>query len=323
MRTDVMGYYGLAKDVRHAGFFETEQHKKLFSHVRSAIRQGGLIAVSGMIGTGKTLSLNKLKESLSRDGKIIVSQSLCVEKQKVQISTLIAAIFYDLKNEKFFIPHGELRERKLRELIRIERKPVVLFVDEAHDLPRATLKGLKHLIETVNDRISPASLSVLLAGHPKLQNDLKRSNMEEIGYRTSTYSLDGAIDSRRQFIEWIITQCAQDDVKVNDVFESEAIDLLAEKLVTPLQVVEHLTRSLEAGHAANEKPVTATIVSTVLSGVIEDLEATITRLGYDHKSLASLLNVSHVEARQFMTGRLDGARAADLHEQLLVVGLPV
>ncbi len=154
------------------------------------------------------------------------------------------------------------------------------IVGEAHDLPRTTLKGLKHLIETINDRIAPASLSVLLAGHPKLQNDLKRSNMEEIGYRTTTYSLDGAIDSRRQFIEWIVAQCVQDDVKVNDVFKPEAIDLLAEKLVTPLQVVEHLTRSLEAGHAANEKPVTATIVSTVLSGVIEDLEATITRLGY-------------------------------------------
>lgn len=84
MRADVMGYYGLAKDVRHAGFFETEQHKRLFSHVRDAIRHGGLIAVSGMIGTGKTVSLNKLKESLSKDGKIIVSQSRCVEKQKVQ-----------------------------------------------------------------------------------------------------------------------------------------------------------------------------------------------------------------------------------------------
>jgi type II secretory pathway predicted ATPase ExeA len=104
MRTDVMGYYGLAKDVRHAGFFETEQHKKLFSHVRSAIRQGSLIAVSGMIGTGKTLSLNKLKENLSRDGKIIVSQSLCVEKQKVQISTLIAAIFYEPQERKILHP---------------------------------------------------------------------------------------------------------------------------------------------------------------------------------------------------------------------------
>ncbi|MGH2506392.1 MAG: ExeA family protein [Ktedonobacteraceae bacterium] len=323
MRTDVMGYYGLAKDVRHAGFFETEQHKKIFSNIRDAIRQGGLIAVTGMIGTGKTLSMNKLKESLSREGKVIVAQSRYVDKHKVQLSTLIAAIFYDLKNEKFLIPHGELRERKLRELIRIERKPVVLFVDEAHDLPRETLTGLKDLIETVNDRIGSATLSVVLAGHPKLQNDLKRSNMEEIGYRTSIYSLDGAIDSRRQFIEWVVAQCVRDDVKMTDVCEPEAIDLLAEKLVTPLQIVEHLTRALDAGHAANERPVSASIVSTVLSGLIENLEATVTRLGYDDKSLASLLNVSQAEARQFIAGRLDSARAADLHEQLLVVGLPV
>ena len=110
---------------------------------------------------------------------------------------------------------------------------------------------------------------------------------------------------------------------MNDVFEPASIDLLAEKLVTPLQIVEHLTRALEAGHAANEKPVTASLVTTVLSGLIEDLEATITRLGYDHKSLANLLNVSPAEAKQFISGRLEGARAADLHEQLLVVGLPV
>lgn len=323
MRADVMSYYKLAKDVRHAGFFETEQHKKLFSYVRDTIKHGGLMAVTGMIGSGKTISLNKLKETLSKEGKVIVSQSRCVEKSKVQISTLIAAVFYDIKNEKFIVPSRELRERNLRTLMRIERKPVVLIIDEAHDLPKSTLKGLKQLIESVNDRISPASLSVILVGHPKLQHDLKHSNMEEIGYRTSTYSLDGAIDGRRQFIEWIIEQCAQEDVKINDVFEPEAIDLLAEKLVTPLQIVEHLTRTLEAGHAANEKPVTASIVSTVLSGLIEDLEATITRCGYDHKSLADLLNVSQAEAKQFITGRMDGARAADLHEQLLVVGLPV
>ena len=54
--------------------------------------------------------------------------------------------------------------------------------------------------------------------------------MEEIGYRTTTYSLDGAIDSRRQFIEWLIEHCVREDVKVNDVFEPEAIDLLAETL---------------------------------------------------------------------------------------------
>ncbi len=323
MRADVMGYYKLAKDVRQAGFFETEQHKRIFSQIRDAIRQGGLIVVTGMIGCGKTISLNRLTDNLSKDSRVVVSQPLWVEKGKYQVSTIIEAIFYDLKNDKYVIPHGEQRERRLRTLIRSERKPVAVFIDEAHNLPIATLKGLKHLVETLNKGISPGCLSVILVGHPKLQNDLKRASMQEIGYRSSPFSLDGAIDGRRQFIEWLIEQTVQEGVSISDVFESEAIDLLAEKLVTPLQIVEHLNRAMEAGHAAGEKPVSASIVTSVLSGVIEDLEATITRLGYDHKSLANLLNVSQGEARQFLAGRLDSARSADLHEQLLVVGLPI
>lgn len=322
MRVDTMAYYKLARDVRQAGFFETEQHKKLFAEIRSAIRQGGLIAVSGMIGTGKTVTLRRLNDNLTRDGKIIVSRSMMVEKHKVQLPTLISAIFYDLQSEKYLIPsQGERRERRLRDLIKMERKPVVLFVDEAHDLPTATLKGIKRLLEVVNE--SGATLSVLLAGHPKLKNDLKRVNMEEIGYRTSIFSLDGAIDSRRQFIEWLLTQCLQEGVGVNDVLEPEAIDLLAEKLVTPLQIEQHLSLALEAGYDINERPVSASVVSTILSGVIGDLEAVLTRLGYDHKSVAALLNVTAAEARLFVAGRLDAPRSAELHQQLLVAGLPV
>ncbi len=34
-------------------------------------------------------------------------------------------------------------------------------------------------------------LSVVLAGHPKLRNDLHRPAMEEIGYRTDIFTLYG------------------------------------------------------------------------------------------------------------------------------------
>ena len=63
----------------------------------------------------------------------------------------------------------------------------------------------------------------------------------------SIYSLDGAIDSRRQFIEWLLSECTQDGVNPLDILESEAIDLLAEKLVTPLQIEQHLALAFEAG----------------------------------------------------------------------------
>ncbi|WP_205752953.1 hypothetical protein [Cupriavidus oxalaticus] len=65
-----------------------------------------------------------------------------------------------------------------------------LFVDEAHDLNGNTLTGLKCLMELVED--GDGSLSVILAGHPKLRNDLRRATMEEIGYRTDNFSLDAS-----------------------------------------------------------------------------------------------------------------------------------
>jgi hypothetical protein len=147
--------------------------------------------------------------------------------------------------------------------------------------------------------------------------------MEEIGFRTSIYSIDGAIDSRRQFIEWLLSECVREGVTPQEILESAAIDLLAEKLVTPLQIEQHLMLAFEAGYNINEKPVSASVVSTILSGAASNLEAILTRLGYDHKSVAGLLNVSQAEAKQFVTGQLDAPRSAELHEQLLVVGLPV
>jgi type II secretory pathway predicted ATPase ExeA len=323
VRIDAMEHYKLVRDFRHAGFFETEQHRRLFRQIKSDIRKGAVIAVSGMIGSGKTVTLRKLREALIKEGKIFVARSLMVEKEKVHVRALISALFYDLqRTDKVFIPaQGEQRERLLIELIRQERKPVVLIVDEAHDLPLQTLKDIKRVLEVVND--SGATLSVLLAGHPKLTNDLKRMNMQEIGPRTSIHSLDGAIDSRRQYIEWLLTECAQDAVMPLDLIESEAIDLLAEKLVTPLQIEQHLALAFEAGHDANEMPVSAEVVSTILSNAIGNLEATLTRLGYDNKAIGGLLNVSPAEVRQFVAGHLDAARSQEFHEQLLAVGLPI
>ena len=76
---------------------------------------------------------------------------------------LISALFYDLSSDKKVkIPsQGERRERELRELIRKGKKPVALFVDEAHDLHSSTLTGLKRIIEVVED--GGGILSVVLA----------------------------------------------------------------------------------------------------------------------------------------------------------------
>ena len=120
-----------------------------------------------------------------------VARSLSVEKSSIKLATLISALFYDLVQDKAvqISKQGERRERELQELVKKGKRPVALFVDEAHDLNGHTLIGLKHLMEVVED--DGGRLSVILAGHPKLRNDLRRPTMEEIGYRTVIFTLGG------------------------------------------------------------------------------------------------------------------------------------
>ena len=108
-------------------------------------------------------------------------------------------------------------DAELRNLVRKRKKPIVLMVDEAHDLHHHTLTGLKRLIEMVAD--GDGKLCVLLAGHPKLRRDLRSPTMEEIGYRTAVFSLEGVTGSQREYIEWMLMTCAADKVRVDDILD--------------------------------------------------------------------------------------------------------
>ena len=143
MRVEVMQHFGLAIPLSQAGYYETAHHKELMKDVRGAINEGRLIAVCGVIGSGKTTMLRRLQRTLEDEKKVTVSKSLAIEKQSIKLATLIAALFYDLSSEKQVrIPSGEKRERDLRDLVRKNKRPVVLFVDEAHDLNGHTLTGV-------------------------------------------------------------------------------------------------------------------------------------------------------------------------------------
>lgn len=208
MLSEVVDFYGLEHDFQAAGFFETEQHRQLMRAIRPTLLSGKLAAITGPVGSGKTLFLHHFEMILKQEGRLTVARSLSVDKDRTTLATLIAALFYDLSVEKNpKIPtHGEEHERALRELIRRGRKPVVLIVDEAHDLHSKTLVGLKRLMKVVAD--GGGTLAIILAGHPKLRDDLRRPTMEEIGYRSVHFALDGAIADRPAYIAWLMSACA-------------------------------------------------------------------------------------------------------------------
>lgn len=322
MRVEVMQHFGLAVPLSQAGYYETAHLKELMKDVRGAINEGRLIAVCGVIGSGKTTMLRRLQQTLEDEKKVTVSRSLAIEKQSIKLATLIAALFYDLSSEKQVrIPSGEKRERDLRDLVRKNKRPVVLFVDEAHDLNGHTLTGLKRLVELIED--GQGRLSVVLAGHPKLRNDLRRPTMEEIGYRTDVFSLDGIAGSQREYIRWLLENCSKGQAKPEDILTEEAIDVLATKLRTPLQIQQHLALALDAGYQAGEKPVSAEVVTSVLSRHLDDLEPTLTRHGYRVKDLAELFDAKPAEIKALFNSTLEASRATLLRDKMLRAGLPL
>lgn len=323
MLSEVMNYFGLKRTFDHVGYFETEPQAQLFKELKPVIRQGGLVALSGIVGCGKTTTLQRLQTELAQEKDIIISRSLAVDKDRVSLGTLMTALFYDLTTEKDLkLPkEPEQRERRLLGLIQKCRKPVALFVDEAHDLHNKTLVGLKRLIELV--RYNGGTLSVVLAGHPKLKNDLRRPALEEIGARTSVFTLEGIRGHQQQYIKWLLSECIQDKLQPDDLLTEEAFAILAERLTTPLQIEHYLKLAFEEAYKVGQKPVTPAIIEIVLAVGLNDLEPRLIRYGYNTKVLASLLNVRTAEVRSFLHGQLPPGRTQDLRDQMLKIGIPL
>jgi type II secretory pathway predicted ATPase ExeA len=233
------------------------------------------------------------------------------------------ALFFDLSpEEEPWIPsQGERRERELRNLIRKARKPVALFVDEAHDLHPKTLRGLKRLGEVVKD--AGARLAVVLVGHPKLQNDLRRPTMEEIGHRTTIISFKGIAGQQRSYLDWLLAQCLAEGASAGEVITDEALELFARRLGTPLQIEQYLTRALEEGWRVGEKPITAQLVEALLSPQLDELEPRLRRHGYDIPDLAELINARQSEIRSLLRGELEPARSREITAKLIAAGLPI
>jgi type II secretory pathway predicted ATPase ExeA len=260
---------------------------------------------------------------LREENKVTVSKSLAVEKHSIKLGTLIAALFYDLSTEKHIrVPsQAEKRERELRALVKKGKRPVALFVDEAHDLNAHALTGLKRLMEVIED--GGGKLSVVLAGWPKLRNDLRRPAMEEIGFRMDMFSLDGITGSQREYIHWLLLACTQNAADAKAIMTEDAIDLLASRLRTALQIEWHLTQALEAGYQTGESPVSAALVDTVLSKHLDDIESVLTRQGYGLRELAQNFEAKPAEIKALFVNQLDPARSAELRERMRLAGLPI
>src|SRR5258708_12651529 len=94
MLSDVRNYYGLARDFGQAGYFETEHSEQIVSELKLEIKAGKLVALSGIVGCGKTTMLRRIQEALSQDREIRASKSLSFTKNQLKLSPFSLAYSY-------------------------------------------------------------------------------------------------------------------------------------------------------------------------------------------------------------------------------------
>lgn len=321
MYGEMMQHYGLNKDLNKADYFETDGFKRGLLDLKTAIKSGGLIALIGIVGSGKTTALRQMQQALKDEGKVLVSKALATDKRRVNINTLYTALFSDLPTAKDFkIPtQPEKRERKLQDLIQKIKKPIVLFIDEAHDLHWRTLIGLKHLVETVED--GNGTLAIVVVGHPKLGNELRKPCMEEIGARTKVFNLDSLGSHKEKYIEWVLDNCSKETVKPHDIATKEAIDLLAERLITPLQITHYLSLALSKGYEAGSKPIDVELIESVLAPDLDSIEPKLTRHGYSIPVLCEHLSARKGEVRAYLRGQLAPGKTEDFNKEIHKLGI--
>lgn len=322
MYTEANDFFQLKHPLTEAGYYKTDQHHRLYKELKYLIQTGGIYALTGMVGSGKTTLLHSMQQELENENKILVSRSLTIEKSRLNVATLFAALFYDLnqKEKNIKVPaQGEKRERELIELMQKYKKPVVLFIDEAHDVHSKTLIAFKRIIESVASK--GCKLSIVLAGHPKLGNFLQKATIEEIGARTKVFSIDNAVGNKEKYIEWLLKKCVQDKVKVQDIITEEAIKRLAEALITPLQIQYYFTKAMQQAYQMGEKPIQADLIDQVLLPDLNSLEAQLARNGYQFPAICELLKATQKEVKEFLYGKPNLPRHGEFLQQIHSVGI--
>jgi putative secretion ATPase (PEP-CTERM system associated) len=180
-------------------FFNSAVHRRALAYLRYGLAQGeGFVVVTGMPGTGKTMLVKELFETLRNEN---IAAGLMVTSQVGAEDTLriIAATFglsYDgdakailLKNlENFF----KLKAR--------EGRRVLLVVDEAQNLPPQSLEELRMLLNFELD--GRPIFQVFMLGQDEFRATLQSDKMEQVRQRvTATYHLRPLeLDETRDYI---------------------------------------------------------------------------------------------------------------------------
>ncbi len=212
--------FALTPDPRF--FFESSGHKRVLSYLRYGIYQGeGFIVVTGEVGTGKTTLIQTLLGQLSNHKDFVIAHMVTPQLDPSELVLAVAEAFgvecqaatkpQALKKLETFLLHKAY-----------EGKRALLIVDEAQNIPVATLEELR-MLSNYNVGTRPLLQSCLL-GQEEFRQTLGAKELEQLRQRVVASHHLGPMspEETRSYIEYRLQRVgwAQDPEFVPETFEA-------------------------------------------------------------------------------------------------------
>ena len=172
--------FGLPPDPWGGMEMETSDASRVGVLVDAAATAQAMVWVLGPRGVGKTRAVRAaLRRSDPQD-----DEPLRLDRENLHLGDIQSAILRDLSDETPRLS-GEARSGQVRRILGAQRRPPVLFIDEAHVLHNSTVRGLKRLRELSWQGRSPL-IGVVLAG----QRD-PAARIAEVSLRSDRVTMAG------------------------------------------------------------------------------------------------------------------------------------
>jgi len=215
-------------------------------YVRAAVRQcakhGGMLAVVGESGAGKTTIKRDLKEWISTTREpitVIEPYVLGVEdgesakfNRTMRAQDIASAIIRGIDRLAIVRQTAQSRSEQVHELLRSSAKAGhrhVLVIEEAHDLPIPTLKHLKRFYELEPESGFGRLLSILLIGQTELawKLDDRNPRVREVVQRMEIATL-GPLDDELQ--PYLKHKFKRIEIDADAIFDATAFDEMRARL---------------------------------------------------------------------------------------------
>jgi len=246
-------------------FFQSKIHNTALSYLIYGLKQReGIVALTGEIGSGKTMLVKKLLKTL--DKNVVTAEIVNTNVNSVQLLEMILqdyGINGEGKNKAQLL--SKLHDFLIEQFVK--KKQVVLIIDEAQNLDFEQLEEVRLLsnFETHTSKL----IQIVFVGQPQLATKLNHPQSEQLRQRiTIRYHLSPLDkDETYAYIQQRLELAGSNN---NKIFDDTSLERIFEKSDGIPRMINILCdASLLYGFVEEKKSISADIVNEVIKDLVE------------------------------------------------------